>query len=231
MADFSSSAVLRVSLSAAGRIGGRRRQAAPAPGADGVRPVRITAPPTSLFGLCEVVFDEKRTPVNLWLPTPLAPLAHKITFSVRMRPKGWTRANPFLKGGRMVQIVKNKEDAGWQRDYRMEFTRKMSRDGHLSLFPWKGPVIMANYFLYYPPGNWYEGKEKTSTPDDDNLAKQVADALAPRAKGAWGAFENDKQIIGRITSKFFHPKGDAVITVLYLFENVEKPKRGRQTKT
>ena len=165
----------------------------------------------------------------LWLPTPLAPLRHTITFSVRLRPKAWTRVEPFLKGGKLIK-VKPKGDIDWQRYFREEFIRKMNRDGRLGLFPWEGPVVMQNFFLYYPPNNWYPGKEKTSTPDDDNLAKQVADALKPKAKGGFGAFHDDRQIIGRTTSKFFHEKGDAVVTTLRLYDVVDKPrKRGKSS--
>jgi len=166
--------------------------------------------------------------VLLWVPDPIAPLRHIVEFTVRLRPKGWTRAQPFLKGGKMIRIVKTQGDRDWQAYYRECWLRAMSRQGLLGLFPWEGPVIMSNYFLYHPPKNWFPGKEKTSTPDDDNLAKQVADALAPKGKGLYGAFVDDRQIIARSTAKYYHTKGDAVSTRLYLYENVEKPKRGRK---
>ena len=122
--------------------------------------------------------------VNFWLPTPMAPVLHQVTFSVRLRPKGWTRASPFLKGGRLI-VSKNQGDRDWQAYFREEFIRKMSHQQLLGLFPWSGPVIMQNFFLYLPPKNWWPGKEKVTTPDDDNLAKQVADALSPKAAHQW----------------------------------------------
>ncbi len=162
--------------------------------------------------------------MNFWLPTPMAPVLHQVTFSVRLRPKGWTRASPFLKGGRLI-VSKNQGDRDWQAYFREEFIRKMSHQQLLGLFPWSGPVIMQNFFLYLPPKNWWPGKEKVTTPDDDNLAKQVADALSPKAKGGFGAYEDDRQIIARTTMKLYHTKGDAVITSLYLLETVDKPRK------
>lgn len=166
----------------------------------------------------------------LWIPDPGAKILHTIEFSLRLKPKAWTRVQPFLKGGKLIK-VKPKGDRDWQSYFREEWIKAMQAQGHAHLFPWAGPVILQNYFLYQTPSDWWPGKEKTSIPDDDNLAKQVADALSPKAKGGYGAYEDDRQIIARSTAKFYHPQGDAVIVRLYLLEKVEKPKRARGDKT
>lgn len=168
--------------------------------------------------------------MHLWVPTPQAPLRHIIEFSVRVRPKGWTRAAPFLKDGRLINIHQTPGDRNWQGYYYECWLSAMSAKGWLGIFPWEGPVIMENHFLYFPPKSWWPGKEKTSPPDDDNLAKQVADALSPKGVGGFGAYRNDKQIIARSQAKYYHIKGDRVITRLHLYDIVEKPRRGKKTK-
>lgn len=173
--------------------------------------------------------------MNFWVPTPLAPVLHTITFSVKQRPRAWSPAAPIFRGGKgsrqFSHMAKPAEDKDWQTYFREEWLRKMSKQGLLALFPWEGPLMAQGFFLYQPPKNWYPGKEKTSTPDDDNLMKQAVDALTPKAKGGYGAWIDDRQIIARSSAKFFHPKGDACVITLYLLENVEKPKRGRSPKT
>jgi len=130
----------------------------------------------------------------------------------------------------MVRVFKNKDDGAWQNYFREEFIRKMSRDEQLGLFPWKGPIVMQLYFLYHPPNNWWPGKEKISTPDADNLGKQVLDALKPKATGGFGAFVDDRQVILASAHKFYHPKGDAVVVQMRLYEDVEKPRKVRGSK-
>jgi len=130
----------------------------------------------------------------------------------------------------MVRVFKNKDDGQWQSYFREEFIRKMSRDGTLGLFPWKGPIVLQAFFLYYPPKNWWPGKEKISTPDADNLGKQVLDALKPKAVGGFGAFVDDRQVILPAPHKFYHPKGDAVVVQMRLYEDVEKPRKSRGSK-
>ena len=172
--------------------------------------------------------------MNFWVPTPKGACLHTITFSARLRGRSWSPAAPVFRGPKgsktFSHLAKPEEDRSWQSTFKEEWLRKMSKQAHLGLFPWTGPVMISGYFLYAPPANWWEGKEKVSVPDDDNMLKQVCDALTPKAKGGYGAWIDDRQIIARSSAKFYHPKGDAVVVTLYLFETVEKPKRGNKAQ-
>lgn len=170
----------------------------------------------------------------LWVPTPTSPILHTITFSVKVRGRAWSppqpsfRKDPLSGKAFFSHMTKPEEDKGWQNYFREEWMRKMLHQGHSGLFPWMGPVIVQTFFLYQPPKNWWPGKEKTSTPDDDNMGKQAVDALTPKAKGGYGAWLDDRQIISRSSAKFYHPKGEAVVMTMRLLELVERPrKRGK----
>lgn len=173
--------------------------------------------------------------MNFWVPTPQGACAHTITFSARLRGRSWSPATPIFRGKKgekrsFSHMAKPEEDRSWQSQFYENWLRKMSAQEQLGLFPWLGPVMISGYFLYAPPKNWWPGKEKVSVPDDDNMLKQVCDALTPKAKGGYGAWIDDRQIIGRSSAKFYHPKGEAIVVTLYLFETVEKPRRGNKAQ-
>lgn len=108
------------------------------------------------------------------------------------------------------------------RRYWLDLVERMPPDV-AAQFPWPGPVKMAVVYVFAPPkSNYWEGKEKISKPDMDNLQKMFQDALN---KYAW---VDDSQIIGKHTEKCYGEK-EGTYATLEFYLPVEKPVKEKRT--
>jgi len=163
--------------------------------------------------------------LRIWLPDVSAPLAHNVVFSMWKRPVSWKRASPGVSKTGKLYMRKNDKDRRHQEEILRAFTRKVGELGIAADFPWGGPVSCQIYNYFSTPTAHWEGKERISRPDVDNLAKQVLDALMPKGKGGWGAYVDDAQVIDLSTSKRYDGRGDIITVQLLFWYLIPKPIR------
>lgn len=151
---------------------------------------------------------------------------HRLEFFVPIRPKAMERGR-FLRNRKYPKPYTVREDINYQDQVKLAFERASIHESNPLLYPWAGPVFITMHFMFkVPKTNWWPGKPYTSTPDVDNLTKNIMDAMnslrkketkegtvTERSVGAW---IDDKQVCGYYgTKSYFETEGTLVVVDFY----------------
>ena len=101
------------------------------------------------------------------------------------KSQGWPKINYNTKPP-TAYIAPDKTNQTREDFIREQFLVRLETE-HPDLIPYlpvvEGAIGIRAYFLMRPPETWYPGKQHVGDPDDENLLKILADALAGRQKG------------------------------------------------
>lgn len=148
-------------------------------------------------------------------------MTYTIAFAVHGHPQRWERTGQAGPGGHRFEkstvrhakadvaacFVSALEDLGYPDD----------------LWPWEGPCRLRLRSVFQRPRDWWPGRECVKTPDLDNLAKLVQDAL----NGV--AYRDDRQLIRLEVERVYGDRERSEIE-LEFFHNTPKPSK-RQPKS
>lgn len=150
----------------------------------------------------------------------------RITFTIPGEPVQWVRAG---RAGRATFTERK------QADHKQQVRWRAKAAGVRTLL---GPVAVEMVFMYEPPKSWPKidreqaittGQRKITTPDCDNLVKQILDAL----EGV--AYDNDRQVTYSPPIKMYGPVAQTIVTIypdtdpieIYAIPGATGPTEGR----
>lgn len=115
--------------------------------------------------------------------------SYTIAFTVHGRPVRWERTSQDPRSLRRHHFEKKAVTAG-KADVAEAFVEALEDLGYPDqLWPWEGPCSLRLRYVYQAPKDSWPGFECVKTPDLDNLAKLVQDAL----NGV--AYRDDRQLV------------------------------------
>ena len=141
----------------------------------------------------ETLLDRRRGRIagRAWsrkkVKTLVEPYSFEMWFPGQPRPKrqGYPTINWKTKPP-TAYIAPDKTNQEHEDFLREMFLTKIEAE-HQALVPYlpviEGAIVIRAYFLMCPPQTWFPGQQHLHDPDDENLIKIVADALAGRQKG------------------------------------------------